>query len=251
MRNKPLLIGLVALFLAFGLPAARAAEHSANCDLSERVELLGEVKKKADGSVAGVKTEAEVRRELLKKVIECAIADSKTLQSTVRDLDSKDEDILKIKARFTSSLDRLLEYYADQEIRAKDVGLQGSKIMAKNLKNWRENTYAPMAEETTVLVLWVKNQSLFATAKNRLDQITQTVKALKLMDEENIKKLLDEAGANYKEAAALNAGAKQGLLDSIPSSESIGRIKGSLEALAKTYKNFFDLSEAVKKLLPI
>lgn len=250
MRIKSIIfIGLLATFLASGLPTAKAA--SADCELRERVGVLSETKKKADGSAIGVKTEVQIRRELLKKVIECAIADSKTLQATVRDLDSKDADIVKIKERFVATLDRLLEYYADQDNRAKDVGLQGSKIMAKNLKDWRENTYAPMAEETAALVLWVKNQSLFSTAENRLAQITQTIKALKLMDEEDIKKLLEEAAANYHEAEGLNANAKQGLLESIPSSESIGRIKGSLESLSATYKSFFDLSEAVKKLLPI
>jgi hypothetical protein len=250
MKKSLLIIGIVAAGII--LPSASVfAAAPAKCDLQVKVDALADIKKKADGSSQAVKSELQVRKDLLRELIGCATKETRTLQNTLKEIQTKENDIDAIRDRFVDKLDEALAYYRAEETKVNDLGLRGSKDMAKAILDWRTGNYLPLANETSNLIIWLKNQPLFDTAQKRFDLIGQTVRSLKLLDEEDVKDLFEKAESNLGEARHLNGEAKKALLAEEEPTATTSKIKSSLQSLSATYKSFFELSEAVKKLLPL
>jgi hypothetical protein len=249
MKKNLFLTGLVAGLIVL-LPQGQASA-AVKCDLTAQANALAEARKKNDGTSAGIKGELAVRKTVLKDTIDCSSQEVKTLQASVKALDPKDEDILTVRDRFASRLQDAIDHYAELTGKIDDLGLRGSRDMARNLIDWRTGSYLPIADEAGNVVIWTRNQPLFDTAQNRLNQIGQTLRTLKLFESDDVKALYEKSQANLEKALELNAIARSALVEDLPAEVTTPKIKASLEGLSATYKNFFELSEAAKKLLPL
>jgi hypothetical protein len=249
MKKNLFLAGLVAGLIVL-LPQGNASA-AAKCDLSAQANALAEARKKNDGTSAGVKAELAVRKTVLKDTIDCSIQEVKTLQASVKALDPKDKEIVTVRDRFAARLQDAIDHYADLGPKIDDLGLKGSKDMARSLIDWRNGSYLPIADEAGNVVIWTRNQPLFDTAQNRLNQIGQNLRTLKLFESDDVKALYEKSQANLEKAVELNKIARAALIEDLPVEETTPKIKASLEGLSATYKSFLGLSDAAKKLLPL
>jgi len=88
-------------------------------------------------------------------------------------------------------------------------------------------------------------------AETRYKQIGQTIRMLKLIEQENIRNRYAESERNLRRAGELNEQARLALRRSAATEDTMQLERAALDALSATYKSFLDLSEEVKKYLPI
>ncbi len=242
-----LTLGLAALlFLPQGTLAA------ASCQFGEQIKALNAARENsAAGKREDALTELELRKTILKDTVDCAREDAKKLKATVQELPENDQELTGLKKLYVNKLEEAESYYQVQRERISDLGLKGSKDLARNLGDWRTGNYGPLADGIGNLILWVKNQNLFPVAENRYTQIDKNLKGLQLDQSEDIQALLAQARTDLTAAENLNAQAKTALASHFRPSDTGDLIKQSLDKLSATYQDFFDITQEVKKLLPL
>jgi hypothetical protein len=239
----------LGLSLLLFIPYASAAETEA-CQFSSKIAELNAVQ--FDPSLdyfESVRREAELRRELLRKVIDCGAEEIRELQTTLRAL-PEDKGTDRLRSQLLEGLNEALPYYELQRKKIDDLTIRESRDLARILREWREAHYAPIVERIVNFVLWTKNQDLFRTAQKRFDHISQTVNNLKLTQTEEIRMRFEKAEGSLSEASELNRKVKRALEQPDPHNDALTLLKNSLETLSATYQDFLNLGEAVKKILP-
>lgn len=252
LNTKLLIFAAAAVVLGAGLGPAGSANAAVpeKCVFDSRLSALTEIQKNT-GALDAIRDELKLRRELLQDIIACSAEEARKLQSSVKEVSGQGAEIDRLRNLFAGQLEDFVKFYDLRFSRTGDLGLQGSKDLARELAEWRASVYAPLAAEAANLVIWSRNQVLFETATVRFNQITYTIKALKLWEREEFQVLAGQTEGNLANAFRLNRESKEALLRRASPETSSNRIKGSLQALAETYQSFFDLSEAVKKILPL
>jgi len=244
---------LAASLLGLTVPVffARAA-NVPNCVFDKQLAELKATQTNSDlGYLEEIKAELKIRKNILSGIIACAEGNAEATQANLNAISSNDSDINNLKGQMNGKFEDAKNYYETQNGKINDLGLKGSKDLATSLREWILDNYHPLTDQVGNLTLWNTNQDLFRTASNRLSQITQTIKTLNLGDNEDIAALYALSQKDLANATALNQTAKADLLRFAPPTDTANDIKISLDALSQTYKDFFDLSEAVKKLLPM
>lgn len=84
----------------------------------------------------------------------------------------------------------------------------------------------------------------------RFGQIQRSISVFNIKDK-NVDSILVEAKRNLETSKKLNGEIKESFWEFTPTSDPLELIKGSLQSLALTYKNFLDLNESIKKILPL
>ena len=264
MKNNILGIGFAALFfLSFGAPAlgaetavasspVPAAEaKSVKCDLDVRAKALTDfIGQEAEDTEKKAEQELVLRQELLQSVLACAEEEAGKLHASVEGAKLTD-DIVFRKAAVLKGLENARNFYRAQLEKAGTGTLAENKNLAKELKDWRAKTYQPLSEEAGSLVLWGENRELLNVAETRYKQIGQTIRMLKLIEQENIRNRYAESERNLRRAGELNEQARLALRRSAATEDTMQLERAALDALSATYKSFLDLSEEVKKYLPI
>jgi len=156
----------------------------------------------------------------------------------------------RFEATLLTSLKATEDYYTSAQAKVNDLGLWGSTQMAREIRDWRAKNFATLKETITSFILSRTHRDLLAAADTRLAQIRDSIRILKLEDNEDIAALMKKADASLAQAkegydtleASFNA-------QTVPE-KPLEIVKASLDALGDTYQTFFDLSEAVKKVLP-
>ncbi|MFH0890816.1 MAG: hypothetical protein V1856_02175 [Candidatus Liptonbacteria bacterium] len=249
------LAGLV-LFLAPATQAievlsATAAETDPSCQFQDFAAALTEATKNPSEDYGeAVRVELKVRQNWLRAVLNCSIFETKKLQGALREFQTKDANLDKLRGELLNQLEDVSNYYDLQLTKVNDHGLHSIKDAARAIRDWRSGTHSTVAERGGNLMLWTKNQDLFASARSRYDLIGQTIRRLNLMEQEDIRIKYGSAEDFLKQAEQSNSAAR-GLLLRSANSDTTRVIKESLENLSQTYKFFFELSEDIKKLLPL
>lgn len=240
---------IVALFaFLFFLPLGTQA---AECDLSTEVKNLEKAQTTpAYDYLESIKLELRARKELLSAALDCVIADTENLRTEATGL-AETQDTAEIKKEIIQKI----EYGRDNLLRQKEqipnLGIQGTKNMAREIKIWRNNTYVRLENEVNNLKIWNGNQSLFETAQKRLGQIKQTVRLLKLLENDEIRSMYEKSESSLKNAGSIHRQALQNIKEYRSQEEISSSLKTTLEMLSQTYKDFLDLSQTVKKILPL
>jgi len=227
------------------------AASSPGCQFEQHSESLNKLKDNPPANYGkAVQAELKIRKDWMSAIISCSREEVYRLQKSLRELNLADEASVRARNQIIGQLDDVVRYYDAQSGQVADLGLQGSKNMARDLRSWREGNYLPIAERGSNLILWLKNQDLFRLARVRLDQINQTLRKLSLFNQEEVAQKYQEAESFLKRAEAENNFA-YGLLVQSASPETSRVIKNSLDRLSETYQGFLDLSDLVKKFIPL
>jgi hypothetical protein len=244
----------VFILSAILLPVSVGAASTDACGLGSKTETLGVLIKAAPKTAkereAAAKAELNARREILDILVNCSAEEALKMQLSLREMTTKDDEISFVKAQFSNRYGSAFEFYDVRKRLIAELDLQGSKDMAKEIKEWRAENYLSLSEETTNLILWIKNQELFVTARGRMDRITETVKRFNLQDDENMAKLLEETTAELVKAEEQNNEAKSAIKAG-EAEEASAKVKESLETLSSVYKKFLQISADIKKFLPL
>jgi hypothetical protein len=242
--------GALAL-LAGGATQARGADD-ASCDFAEPLKQLQELSADYYGDPAfRIRTELTIRKTLLLQIIGCAEREAEAVKRKVEETSAQDTRIAPLRGRSLDILNGALQYYAEARSRVDTLGIGGSKDLAREIRTWRAQTYGPNASQALNFLVWAKNQELFAAAHSRLTDIERAIHALKLTDDETASALFEESVVGLREATAENERARTELERFPPPPDTLDIIKSSLQKLAKTYENFFSLSELAQKLIPL
>lgn len=241
---------LGALFLLqINLDVAKA---DITCNFQSQFEELVDVKNNAKlDDLQRIRVELKIRKDILNNILACAIQDVLSTKAKLVEIRPSDEENKIIQNQFLNQLNVIVNYYQNQKFKIEDLGIQGSEDLARDIKEWRANTYLPLANEATNFLIWIKNRDLIKTTEQRLGQVNQTIKNLKVSGNENIQSLLEKSRLNIETAKVGSLEAKKIFQDFPPSpkSSSLAFIKISLESLAKAYQNFFDIMDVIKKML--
>jgi DNA repair ATPase RecN len=245
-----LIFGLVAVcffpirIMAGSINSPQAAEASCNFE-GQFKELASTQESNNFDYLASLMAELRIRKNLLRGVLDCSIAEAESLRASLAALKPNAPDMEFLRNRFYERIGETKDYYQVQQSRINDLGIQGTKDVAKNIKEWRLNQYASLVDGSTQLIIWTKNQELFQAAQKRFHDIEQTVRFFNLVDNTEMKELLTKAAESLYKAQSANEAAKEALKRFDASENSLGLIKDSLEALSETYQIFFDLSKAI------
>ena len=89
--------------------------------------------------------ELAARRSLLSKTILCAETDAKQTKTNL-DNTAVDPSLENLKNQWSDRLSDAISYYDLQLQRVNEAGISGTESIAKEVLAWRENNYAPLAE---------------------------------------------------------------------------------------------------------
>lgn len=245
------LLVLFLLIAAVVQAASSGPTPGTRCDFGAGVGKLAEIKAApASDYPESVRMELAARKELLYSVLDCLITETEELKKEVDGLPDG-EDTAGIKKEAVGKIMDARAYLERQKGQIQNLGIQGSKNLAREIRNWRDNSYAQLENEANNLKIWSGNQSLFEIAGNRLQQIQQTVRLLKLLENDEIRSMYEKSETSLETAGRIHRRALQNIKSYRSQEEIAASLKDSLEALSQTYKDFLDLSQAAKKILPL
>lgn len=181
MQKKKIVISLLALTLLFnGRIVSAQSENPAEKviqGVKETVGALIDAKDKNDPK------EPEIKIETYKKVLDLALADAKDMKIKLLAYDVSENPTGTIaqwqKDRITDLNNAIKRYEKEQTAVSGDISASDVKILAENLKKWREDTYAPLTEEVQGFLLIQQQQKSLNTAENRLEKVRADVVKLK------------------------------------------------------------------------
>ncbi len=198
----------------------------------------------------GLLTELTARKALLARLIACATADARSLQSNLNNL-SVPSDAKPIQSQLSGRVTDAIAYYNLEFAKVSGAGIAGTQGIAREVLTWRSSNYEPLAMQVDNFSFWASNQTLFKVANDRLGGIT------------NLVSFIQEAGANSDLEAGLagaqslmqaanneNTTARNAFMQSLPPDETLALTKQSLQTLSSAYQQFFAIATLVQKLLP-
>ncbi len=243
---------LTAAALLFGLLAAataRAADAPSTlnpCDFKPLFDKLHAIQSNGDQDyLEAIRAQLQVRKALLRSVIDCALEDLKHRKETLKTIRFDDPRTLEDIAR---SLDASEEFYARKREAVGDLGIRGTQDLAQELASWRASNYVPLMAREDALLLWSQDQSLFSKAEARFDQVRPVVMSLKLISNDGIQATFKDAEKAFAEAKTKNEAAKAAIQKGDPAANAL--VRRSLEPLSGIYKMFLELSDEIKKIVP-
>lgn len=246
MSRHLIRIAFVGLFLScVALPVSARA---ASCALQSDLATLKNMAESQDrDTLTAIRNEATARKSILAKVLGCAQDEAREIRSRIEMSNPANEEMRRVRTRIIEALDETLAYYDRKRVAAPDLGIRATQEMAKAVRAWRTQTYAPLTQHTYNYLLWLKNDEILGTAGNRLSQVGQMMTAVKANENESFTSLYNEAQKELEQAKVFHRRAKDSLVKLEASDDETIFIKSTLEHLSLMYKDLFSLSEALKK----
>jgi hypothetical protein len=230
-------------------PIARAADE---CVISvDDLSAIQAIQSNPNlGYLDEINQELAARKQLLSKTITCAEkeAQSLKLEVTGATVAAKDKDL---QSQFAGKIDDAVNYYNIELGKLNGSGIKGSEQIAKEVLAWRASAYAGLASDVDNFVLWSQNQNLFKTASDRMAQITPMVSFLSQANNNDLTSAFAAAQLSFSAAENENVSARNALAQSLSPGDTLAIVKQSLQSLADTYQNFFNVSDIIQKLLVV
>jgi hypothetical protein len=238
-----------AFFFSIAVFPASAADQP-NCGFGDRLAALEAIRQNSGADYfAGLRAELDLRKELLRDAAACGAQEALTLKTTLESTDVP-PSIEPLRRQFAEQFDEALGRYEDAAGRIPNLGIAGSKELARSLRDWRRSNYEPLAGRALHFILWAKNQELLKTARERYAAAVRFIRLLNLQESGDIAGLIASIERNLGAAEAANAAARRSFEEQYPPRVSLGLTRDYLEALARVYENFLALSERLSAIIP-
>lgn len=245
--------GVIMMLTTPGMGFAQSATGQVSCDFSAKLNTLSTIQKNqtSDGRQTIIQ-ELRVRKEMLASILMCATQEIKTIETSLEGapIAKNEPQLEELRTQFEDQLTEVINFYQSQLAKINDLGLQGSKDLARTILRWRTSNVVPLKGNVASFLLWRENQGLFQAADDRFSEITRALQALDLAEHRDIKTLLDTSEKNLDDAKTMNEEIKKTFESKEIPDDMFARIKASLASLAATYQTFFELSKAVQTALP-
>lgn len=232
---------LLALSITIGVTSAgyAFAADGATCDLSAQYKDFLSATQAPSYSQEAVQRELGARIKLLSATIGCAEKDLQTLKASLPD--PANGKVGQVRDRVIGAIDDADRFYELKKSTLAGQGIQGTKDLAQDIKNWREANYNNLLGRVQNFLVWNDNQKFFDTASDRLSQSQFVVTSLKIIDDQNAQNLLSAARDNLSGANDLNNRAGDAIARGATPDETMDIIKQSLSSLAVAYKSFLGI----------
>lgn len=230
---------------------AQTSETRDVCFFNEKIQKLKIVlEDKSLDELSRYNQEFNLRKETLESVIDCLIYEAENYKSILNNLNIKKPEILDFKQILIKKLNEQLDYYYFRKKLISQLNLEGIKYTAYSIKEEKNIRFLPLNSTINNFILWNKNDELFELAKNRLTEIQKTIQVLKTENNEDFKKLTDEAINNLNNATQNHNQAYQAII-SWENERVYNLIQESLTELLSAYNSFFKISQKFVSLMTI
>jgi hypothetical protein len=255
-KNLLMIISTASAVFVFGVlsfnVSSAATQPTPACSFKEDIVALEDLKESAATQstdyLNNIKNELKIRKGILEKIITCSVSEANDLKNQIDQIKADTKNISDLQEKFLTELDQTINYYESQRGAIPDLGILGTKNMAKKLIDWRASSFDYLIERTNYFSTWAKNQNFILAAEDRLRQIKKGVLAVADNNADGeVSKILIEAEKNLEKAQSSNKDAQDSFWGFESTDASLNAIKSTLEALASTYQNFFDLTNVIKK----
>ena len=222
-----------------------------------------ETEESAPFFIEGEKTkkELELKKLAFEKIITLSSLEIRGLLKKIDGLEDVEAELLPLKKNFTEELENYLDkLIVDADALNNNGDLQSIQSLASDFSEWRESAYNPVVKKVVDFILSEQNKALLKVAEQRFLKIESELNKKTRSAKITIdlwESLLNEAASNLKGARNANTMALALLRDYLPiQDEKIQKSGGltirslvalSLNELKKTYRNFFELGDLVKK----
>lgn len=250
MKKKIAIIAFAGIFSFAAFPTGMYAA-APSCDFESDASILASISASAKSTQDKIREELAVRKTMLERIIACARAEVRGVSEDLELLRIQgDPRIASFRTTLISQLAAIDAQYALHETRVKDLGLWGSKEMARAIRETRNKDFARTKEEVATLILWYNQGDLIETAYTRFSFAKETLRILEIEKEAEITPHLDAIAELLAFAADEHGKLRTAFREQRTPENGLARVKSTLEAMEKTYHSFSDLSEAVKTLVP-
>ncbi len=194
--------------------------------------------------------ELALRKQLVGQTIECAEQEVQTLQANLQAVPTS-TDSRSLQPELSGSLTGASDFYTIELAKLNGAGIAGTEAIATEVFDWRESTFAPLAENINNYILWSQNQTLFDTAEARMTQTQRAVSFLEgVSTNADLQAAFDAAQSSLSDAEDQNMAAKSALAEGLSPDQSLLLIQQSLASLSSTYQNFSTISTIINTILP-
>jgi len=206
MKTKiAILLILPVAYLTIATPA------NAETKLETRLESVkGQVENLVTAKDEKSLSELALRVETFKKVIEFSVSETKGLKIKLLALEGLSKEEIIWRDKMIKEFNSFLELYENRETAiesARDIDINGIKSLAADFKEWRENTYLPIAERVNEFLLIHQEENAIDIAMRRWTRIDEDITKLekaKIKGVEDLRRLLNDAQKSIKEGEKLN-----------------------------------------------
>jgi hypothetical protein len=242
-------LGTGAFFFVAAGSAAAKTEQSP-CAFQNHIENLAAQRSRSANTTESIRRELELRKAILEQVIACSVEEVRAIRADIDDLVVGAADAAAMKKRIAAELEEAERRYEEERGKIPDLGVRGTRELAKALHDWRASNYIPLVERARSFVTWTHNAALLKTAQARLRDIQGTMNKLQLNENEVLQMHFQGASAAISDAGQAHESAKRALSEERSAREIVGQVRASLEALARAYQEFLEISKEVEKIIP-
>lgn len=240
-HNKHMKKLLLALPILLGVTLAGrvSAAEPTSCDLSQEYKSFLAATEAPSYTQAAIQRELESRIDLLNATIDCAKEELQALKNGLSD--AANAKATEVRDRVFGAIDDGVRFYDIKKSVLSGQGIQGTKDVAREIKDWREANYNSLLGRVQNFLIWNDNQKIFDIASDRISQSQFIVSSLKIIDSQEAQNFLSAARDNWNEASNLNNRAGDAISQGLTPDETIDIIKQSLSTLATAYKSFLGI----------
>jgi hypothetical protein len=230
-----------------GVSAAGAAEPK--CEFQDDIAAL----KAAQSPVIPMSTstpvvdELALRKEILNKVIDCALEEARSLETGVKKVEVHSDDAKHLSEVILRRIQTLIRSYESLSGQLDDASEEKTRDLAKEVGALRKQEYAGLWEASRSFVVWNTNQELIDRASKRLSEIRQTLSGLKYGGNDQIGEIMERASVYLLRAKEANYRAMQSI-ERFESSMVLGHFKSTLDNLHDMYQTLISLSGALRAM---
>lgn len=203
----------------------------------------------------------EQRKTILTEIVTASQNEVKNLTEKLTALDLGDDWNLA-REQFLARLATSSEYYTSLEKRLDQsaLSLDEVKAIASELKDWRESTYTPELKAAGNMILIYQTDDVRRIVQSRNEKIANDIKKLdrqKLVNTDTLKKYLAQADKSIKNAAALNAKAKDLYFKetvqplqpkTLKAIEQVDQIDTAISSESPTHQETQDVQDTIRDL---
>ena len=254
MRSFKYIFAFIFVFsaLAPGVFAQEAHKKTVTCDLKEPLAQLALLKKESEDSTP--KTELALRKDILSTTMECTAREAERLIVSLEEIEPSSKKAEKLRKVYLAGLEEVVSLATVRQKSAKELEtINATKKSARSAKNWRDNSYRPLAWEAAQLVVLEKNQSLIKGAEDRLSQLKKNSGALINLEGSAAITAKLTRTKDLLRNAQLATNATYDLFNQSPRTEQgpiTENIKYSLDSLSETYELFLEARKSMHKFFP-
>jgi hypothetical protein len=202
---------------------------------------------------SSVVAELKIRQEALNAVLDCGLKDVANLKSQLEQekISDSNSKAQLIQNQYLGQLQQANDFYNQEKARVSGLGILGTKQLAAEILNWKQNTYDSQSEKIVDFILWLRNQKFIGIVQQRLNAFSHYLNTWNLMDNPEIQSSFSDAQKNFQSAQDLNTRIGNDFYNqnfNLP--DMTQSIKISLESVSAAYQNFFDLQKEIQKILP-